>query len=137
MLEQISNTLTFHENSFEIIHLVRWQNFPKNQHLVPLRRTRTCVYQGVRSVFVFEQKLHFCFRTLSLSMEFIMNSKRELELITSPISGCQICLVVFLESDALNLNEVFDLFQKLRLVIHASYCMTSLFCFQIPRKSVI
>ena len=74
---------------------------------------------------------------VSLSMEFIMNSKRELELITSPISGCQICLVVFLESDALNLNEVFDLFQKLRLVIHASYCMTSLFCFQIPRKSVI
>ena len=44
-----------------------------------------------------------------------MNSKRELELITSPISGCQICLVVFLESDALNLKEVFDLFQKLRL----------------------
>ena len=35
---------------YGIIHLVRTQNFPKNKHFLPLIRTLTRAYQGVRNV---------------------------------------------------------------------------------------
>ena len=49
-----------------------------------------------------------------------MRNKKGQELVTSPLSGCQICSeVVFLFCDPS--QNIFEYFQKLQLVIYASY----------------
>ena len=40
----------FHISALGIIRLVHTQNFRKNQNFLPLIRTRTCMYEGIRKV---------------------------------------------------------------------------------------